>query len=57
MYDAGNPTLVQCCDDLEGWGWEGGGGGVQEGGDACIHTYGGFTLMYGINHHSIVIIP
>ena len=30
MYDAGNPKLV-LCDDLEGWG--GDGGGVREGGD------------------------
>ena len=29
MYDAENPELV-LCDNLEGWGGEGGGRGVQE---------------------------
>ena len=32
MYDTGNPKLVPC-DDLEGWG--GDGGGVRKGGDTC----------------------
>ena len=35
MYDAGNPKLV-LCDNLEVWDVEGGGGGVQNGGDTCI---------------------
>ena len=35
MYDAGNPKLV-LCDNLEGWGEEGGDRGNQEGGDTCI---------------------
>ena len=35
MYDAGNPKLV-LCDNLERWGGEGSGKGVQEGGDTCM---------------------
>ena len=35
MYVAGNPKLV-LCDNLEVWDVEGGGGGVQNGGDTCI---------------------
>ena len=35
MYDAGHPKSVLCA-SLEGWGGEGGGKGVQEGGDPCI---------------------
>ena len=35
MYDAGNPKLV-LCDNLEQWGGEGVGRGVQEGGDSCV---------------------
>ena len=35
MYDARNPKPV-LCDNLEGWEGEGGGRGVQEGGDLCI---------------------
>ena len=35
MYDAGNPK-PGLCDSLTGWGGEGGGRGVQEGGDICI---------------------
>lgn len=35
MYDSGNPKPVRC-DGLEGWSGEGGGGAVQEGGDACM---------------------
>ena len=31
MCDAGNPRPV-LCDNLEGWGGEGGGGGLQDGG-------------------------
>ena len=54
MYDEGNPKLV-LCDNLEGWGREGGGSGDQEGGDTYI--YGRLMLMYGKKYHSIVIIP
>ena len=35
IYNAGNPKLV-LCDNLKGWSGEGGGRGVQEGGDMCI---------------------
>ena len=35
MYDTRNPNLV-LCDNLEGWGGEGIGMGVQEGGDTCM---------------------
>ena len=35
MSDSGNPKLV-LCDSLEGWGGEGGGRGVQAGGDTCM---------------------
>ena len=31
MYDTGHPKLV-LCDNLEGWGGEGGGREIQEGG-------------------------
>ena len=31
-------------------------GGIQDGRDPCMYTYGRFTLMYGKNHHNIVII-
>ena len=51
MYNTGNLNLV-LCDDLEGWGGEGG-GGVQGGGDTCM-PYGQFILMCGKNHHNIV---
>ena len=36
-YEAGpgHPKQV-LCDNLEGWGGEGGGRGVQEGGDTCM---------------------
>ena len=35
MYEAGHPKPV-LWDSLEGWGGEGGGRGVQDGGDTCI---------------------
>ena len=35
MYDTGSPKLV-LSDNLEGWGGEGDGMGVQEGGDTCM---------------------
>ena len=35
MYDAGHPKLV-LCDNLEGWGGEGGGRVVQERGDVYM---------------------
>ena len=42
MYDAGHPKSV-LHDNLEEWGGEGGGKGIQEGGDTCIpvaYSYG-----------------
>ena len=53
MYNAGNPNLV-LCDNLEGWRKEGCGRGIQEGG-VHMYVYGWFMLMYGKNHHNIVI--
>ena len=38
MYDAEHPKSV-LCDNLEGWGGEGGEKRVQDGGDTCIHVY------------------
>ena len=35
MYDARHAKLV-LCDNLEQWGGEGVGRGVQEGGDSCV---------------------
>ena len=35
MYDAGQPKPV-LCDNMEGWGGEGGGRGTQEGGDTYM---------------------
>ena len=54
MYDAGNPKSV-LCNNLEGWGGEGSGEGVQEGGDKRM-SVGRFMLMYGRGHYNIVII-
>ena len=52
MPEAGHSKLM-LWDNTEGWGGEGGGKGVQEGGHMCTH--GWFMLMYGKNHHNIVI--
>ena len=35
MYDTGNPKPM-LCDNLEGWGDERGGRGIQEGGETYI---------------------
>ena len=35
MYDTGSPKQV-LCEYLAGWAGEGGGMGVQEGGDTCM---------------------
>ena len=40
---------------LEGWGGEGGGRGIQDGG-GHMYTCGRYMLIHGKNHHSIVII-
>ena len=39
-------------DDPEGWGGEGRGRRVQDGGH--MYTRGGFKSMYGKKHHNIV---
>ena len=41
MHDAGRPKPVPC-DSLEGWGGDGGGSGIQDGGD----TYTPMTDSY-----------
>ena len=51
MHETGRSGLVHW-DDPEGWGGEGGGRGVQDGGH--MYTHGGFMLMYGKNHYNIV---
>ena len=48
MYDAGSPKPV-LCDNLEGWSGEG------TRGRGHMHTYGQLMLLYGKNHHNIVI--
>ena len=52
MCDAGNSKLV-LCDNLEGWGEEGGGKGGS-GGRGHMYDYGQFMLIYGKNHQNIV---
>ena len=44
MKDTGCLGLVHL-DDPEGWYWEGGGRGVQDG--EHVYTHVGFMLMYG----------
>ena len=44
MHDTGCLGLVHW-DDPEGWYWEGGRSGVQDG--EHVYTRGGFMLMYG----------
>ena len=51
MHGAGYSKLV-LWDNAEGWGGEGGGRGVQDGGH--MYTRGWFMSMYGKNHHNIV---
>ena len=53
MHETGCSGTVHW-DDPEGWDGEGGGRGVQDRGH--MYTYGPFMLMYGRNHHNIVII-
>ena len=52
MHDAGYSRLVHW-DDPEGWDGEGGGRRDQDGGH--MYTRGWFMLMYGKNHHNIVM--
>ena len=51
VHEAGHQKLV-LCDNLEGWGGEGGRRGVQERRHMC--AYGQFVLMYDKTHHIIV---
>ena len=51
MHEAGHPKPV-LWDNPEGWGGEGGGREVQDGGH--MYTCPWFTLMYGKNHHNII---
>ena len=44
MYDAGHPKLV-LCDNLEGWGGEGGGRVVQERGDVYMPMTDSYWYM------------
>ena len=53
MHKAGHQKLV-LWNNPEGWGGRGDGRGVQDGGHMC--TRGRFMLVYGKNHHNIVII-
>ena len=55
MYDTGNPKLV-LCDNLEGWGGEGGGRGVQEGGDTCMPKADLYWCMQKQSQYRKVII-
>ena len=52
MHEAEHPKLV-LWDNPEGWYGEDGGRGVQDGG-THVHLWL-ITLMYGRNHHNIVI--
>ena len=53
MHEAGHPKLM-LWDNPEGWGGEGGGRGIQEGGH--MYTCDHFILMYAKSHHNITII-
>ena len=53
MHEVGHPKSV-LWDNPEGQGGLKGGRWVQDGGD--MYTHGKFMLMYGKNHHNIVII-
>ena len=48
MYDRGNPKPV-LCENLEGWGGEGGAGGRRH-----VYAYDQFMLMYGRGHQNTV---
>ena len=39
MHEAGHPKMAHW-DNTEGWGWEGGGRGVQDGGTHDMYTHG-----------------
>lgn len=50
MHEALHPKLV-LCDNPEGQGREGGGGGSELGGH--MYSCGWLVLMHGKNHHNI----
>ena len=50
VHEGGHPKLV-LWDNPEGWGGEGGGSGVQDGG--CMYTHDWFMLVYGKNHNIV----
>ena len=52
MHETGCSGLVHW-DNPEGWDWEGGGRGVQDG--EHMYTHGWFMSMYGKTHYNIVI--
>jgi len=51
MHETGRSGPVHW-DDPEGWDGEGGGIGVQDGGQ--MYTRGWFMSMYGKNHYNIL---
>ena len=51
MHEAGHPKLV-LWDNPEGWGEEGGGRRIQDGGH--MYTCAQFMLMYSKNHYNII---
>ena len=54
MHETGYSMLV-LWDNPQGWGGEGDGSRVQDGGThGHIYTHGWFLSMYGKNHHNIV---
>ena len=50
MHEAGHPKLV-LWDNPEGWGGEGGDGGLRM--LRHVYTHGWFMSMYGKKHHNI----
>ena len=53
MYDAGHPK-PGLCDNLEGWGGEGGGRGIPKGERTHVYLWPIIILMYGKIHHNIL---
>ena len=53
MHETEHSNPVQW-DNAEGWDWEGGGRGVQEGRHLYIH--GWFMWMYDKNHNTVIIL-
>ena len=51
MHETGHLKPV-LWDNPEGWGGEGGGRGIQDGGHMCTHDW--FMSMFGKNHYNIV---